>query len=325
MTAFHRVLSVAVGITCFLAATTVAAQGQKLPTVGYPSFIALKDDRYYEAFLAGLRDRGYVPQRNILVKHVHHAPEQTESVIRGMVREKVDIIFAGVPIRAVAAKAITREIPIICASCGDPLAFGLVQSLARPGGNVTGIASLSVELIGKRLELLREAMPAVSRVAVITFPNNPGTALTLQALDAVKRRGGLSFTVVHVRVIGDFDKAFREAANAKAEAVFLQDDPLITPAQAQIAQLGMKYRVPIFVSEGEWVKAGMLIAYGPDRLDLFRRAATFVDRILKGQKPGDLPFEQPTKLDLVINLKNAKELGLTIPTSLTIRADRVIQ
>ena len=319
-------LVTAVMVLLAMAPPARAQQVGRVPKIGYPSAFAAERDPYFKALLQGLQDLGYVPGRNILIEHRHYATDdQMRKVIDEFVTEKVDIIFGGVPVRALAAKKATSEIPIICASCGDPVGYGLVPSLARPAGNVTGLASLSAELIGKRLELLKEALPRASRVALVLFPNNPGIGLTLEAVDSAAARLGIAFHRTEVRTAADFEAAFRSAAKARVAAVFVQDDPLVPARRTQIASLALTHRLPVVTGTPNVVDTGVLFAYGPDRLDLFRRSAVFVDRVLKGAKPSELPFEQPTKLDFVVNLKTAKALDLTIPRSLLLRAGRIVE
>ncbi len=321
----------ALALALVLFASLVPADAQstgKVPKVGYlgaPNEPPEASPRY-DAFLRGLRDLGYVPGQNIGVDARRWTTgDQLRQVVSEFVRLKVDVIFVVPPVAAMAAKQATKDIPIVCGSCGDPVENGLVTSLARPGGNLTGLASLSAELIAKRVELLKELLPGVSRVAVFLYPANPGTGPTLRALDAASRALGIEMLRVEIRNAGDFEKAFRSAAAGGAGAVVLQDDPLNVAARTQIADLALKHRLPVSSGVAEVVEAGALIAYGPDRQDMVRRAAGYIDKILKGAKPADLPFEQATKLDLVLNLKTAKALGLTIPQSFLLRADRVIE
>jgi putative ABC transport system substrate-binding protein len=246
-------------------------------------------------------------------------------VLEELVRRKVDVIFVGQPFLAVAARRVTREIPIVCGSCGDPVENGLTVSLASPAGNVTGLASLSAELIGKRLELMKELFPGISRHAVFVFPGNPGIRVTSKALDAAGRNLGLEIQRIEIRGPGDFEGAFRSAARGGAGTVVLQDDPLLRPAATRIAELALKHRLPVSTGVLEVVEAGALMSYGPDRVDLYRRAAGFVDRILKGARPGDLPWEQATKLSLVLNLRTARALGVVVPQPFVLRADRIIE
>jgi len=321
----------ALGLALVFFALPVPVDAQstpKVPRVGYVGFQGelLEASPLRDAFVRGRRDLGYVPGKNITLDvHSWATGDELRQVLSELVRLKSDVIFVGPPIAAMAAKQVTREVPIVCGSCGDPVENGLAASLARPGGNVTGLASLSAELIGKRVELLKELLPGASRVAVFLFPANPGTRPTLRALETAGRTLGIEMPRIEIRSAGDFDNAFRSAATGGAGAVVLQDDPLLRSARTQIAALALKHRLPVSSGVLEVVEAGALIAYGPDRVDMSRRAAGFVDKILKGAKAADLPFEQVTKLDLVLNLKTAKALGLTIPQSFVLRADRVIE
>jgi putative tryptophan/tyrosine transport system substrate-binding protein len=279
-----------------------------------------------EAFQRSLLDLGYVTGKTIAVEHkCYRNSTEMRAQLADTVKSRADIIVVGVPAAAIAARGVTRDTPIVCASCGDPLDYGLVASLARPGGNVTGLASLSAELIGKRLELLKQVAPGVKRVAVLLNPDNPGTRANLQALK--RAAGALNFGIEQFdfRKVDDFEDAFRSAASAGAGAVLVQDDPFTFAGRAQIGALGLKHRLPVIAGVSEVAEAGALIAYGPDRVDLYRRAAGFVDKIIKGAKPADLPIEQPSTFDLVINLRTAKALGVQLPQSLLTRASRVIQ
>ena len=314
-----------------LLAAPLAAEAQqagKVPMVGYlvsgPRECKLTP--LSEAFYQGLHDLGYVRGHTITVdRRCHSTADEMRKVLGEFVDRKVDVILVGDPAAALAARTATRDIAIVCGSCGDPLENGLVASLARPRGNVTGLASQSAELIGKRVELLRAAVPGVARVAALLNPDNPGTRSTLSALDAAGQASGIAIQRVEFRNIADFGQAFRSAATARADAVLLQDDPYVFSGRTQIAALALKHRLPAVAGLPDNAEAGVLMAYGPSRTDLFRRAAGFVDKILKGAQPGDLPIEQPTKYDLVINLKAGKALGLTIPPSLLLRADQVIE
>jgi putative tryptophan/tyrosine transport system substrate-binding protein len=304
-----------------------AQSARKVPTVAY---VALPNEpseaRWRDGFERGLRDHGYVQGQTITIEvRTYTTRDELHKAFNEVVRRKVDVIFVGQPFLAVAARQATRDIPIVCGSCGDPTENGLATSLARPGGNVTGLASLSAELIGKRLELVKEALPGVSRVAVFLFPANPGTRATSRALDTAGPPLGLDIKRLHIRAARDFESAFHSAASDRVGAVVLQDDPLLRTVGPQIGEFALKHRLPVSAGVFELAETGALMAYGPDRVDLYRRAVGFVDRILKGAKPLDLPFEQPTKFGLVLNLKIAKALGLTIPPSLVARADQVIE
>jgi putative tryptophan/tyrosine transport system substrate-binding protein len=303
-----------------------AQPARPVPTVG---FVGLPTDpaeaRFQDGFVRGLQELGYAPGRTIrLDVRSYRTRDEVPAVLEGLVRQKVDVIFVGQPFLALAAREATRDIPIVCGSCGDPTENGLAPSLASPAGNVTGVASLSAELIGKRLELMKELFPGVARHAVFVFPANPGIRATAAALDGAGRTLGLELQRVEIRGSRDFERAFRAAAQAGAGTVVLQDDPLLRAAAPRIAELGLKHRLPVSTGLLELVEAGALMAYGPDRVDLYRRAAGFVDRILKGARPRELPWEQATKLSLVLNMRTARALGVTVPEPFVLRADRII-
>jgi len=208
---------------------------------------------------------------------------------------------------------------------GDPVALGLGESLARPGGSVTGLSQMGSELVGKRLELLKEIVPKLSRVAVLWNPKGANSTLNWKELQLPARQLGIQLHSIELRSSNEFDKALEDVTTARAGALFITGDPAITSNLKRIAGLAAKSRLPSILHISEFADAGGLVTYGPDRADLYRRAATFVDKILKGAKPGDLPIEQPTKFELVVNLRTAKSLGITIPQSILVRADRVIE
>lgn len=284
-----------------------------------------KPDVRDTAFEQGLRDLGHVAGKTISVERkCYSTAAEMLTLLSDTVESRADIIVVGVPAAAIAARNATRDIPIVCVSCGDPLDYGLVASLARPGGNVTGLASLSAELIGKRLQLLKEVAPGVQRVAAFLNPDNPGTRANLTALE--RAAAALSFELqrFEFRNVGELTNAFRSASAAGAGAVVMQDDPFSFAGRAQIGELALKHRLPVVAGVPEIAEAGALIAYGPNRIDLHRRAAGFVDKIIKGAKPADLPIEQPYTFELVINLKTASALGITVPKDLLTTASRVI-
>jgi len=245
-----------------------------------------------------------------------------------LVALKVDVIVASSTPAALAAKQATRTLPIVFAAAGDPVASGLVTSLARPGGNVTGLAVLAPELVGKCLELLTQAVPGVSRVAVLWYPGGHGERTEKNILTGAEVAGralGVRLQFVETRGPADFDGAFAEMTRARAGALTVLPSNMLINERRRLVDLAAKNRLPAVYGSREFVDAGGLMAYGPNFADMFRRAATYVDRILKGAKPADLPVEQPTKFELVINLKTAKALGLTIPQSLLLRADQIIE
>jgi putative tryptophan/tyrosine transport system substrate-binding protein len=315
--------------TLGLLTSPLAAKAQsirRVPTIGYvgppnePS-----EPRWQDGFMRGLREHGHVVGQTIALEvRAYTTRDGVHKALNEFIQQKVDVIFVGQPFAALVARQATRDIPIVCGSCGDPTENGLAVSLARPGGNVTGLASLSAELIGKRLELLKELVPGVSRVAVFLFPANPGTRATSRGLDTSGAALGLEIKRAEIRGAGDFEGAFRSAARDRVGAILLQDDPLLRTVGPQIGELAMKHRLPVSAGVFELAESA-LMTYGPDRVDLYRRAAGFIDKILKGAHPRELPFEQPTKFGLILNLKIAKALGLQIPPSLLQRADQVIE
>jgi putative ABC transport system substrate-binding protein len=300
--------------------------------IGYLAFnLAAGDPRIREAFLQGLRDLGYLEGRNLLIEYRDAAgkTERFPALAAELVALKVDVIVAGGgTLAALAAKQATTTLPIVFAAVGNPVAEGLVTSLARPGGNVTGLSLVQQELVGKSLELLKQAVPEVSRVALLLKPDAmPDRAKKdrLNAADVAARALGVRLQVVEARGPEDFDRAFSDMTRARAGALAVLATPVFDSERRRLVDLAAKNRLPTVYSYRSYVEAGGLMSYGPDLADSFRRAATYVDRILKGAKPGDLPVEQPTKFELVINLKTAKALGLTIPQSLLQRGDEVIQ
>jgi putative ABC transport system substrate-binding protein len=241
------------------------------------------------------------------------------------VRLKVAVIVVGPPDAALAAKNATQTIPIVFTAGGDPVASGLVTSLARPGGNLTGLATISPELSGKRLQLLKEALPKLSRVAVLWNPDNPGHGPALEAAEAAARILRLQLHPVEFQGPDDFVSAFQSAARERAGALMALDDPLTFGHAEQIVRLAASSRLPTIHGFRESAEAGGFVAYGPSLPDLWRRAAGYVDKLLKGARPAQLPVEQPIKFELLVNLKTAKALGLTIPRSILFRADEVLQ
>lgn len=304
------------------------AQATNPPRIAflYQTAGACKPDGRYNAFEQGMRDLGYVPGRTIAIDFRCHArPEDMRAIAAEAVRNRVAVMVVGTPAMAMAARAVTGEVPIVCGSCGDPIQNGLVANLARPGGNVTGLASLSAELMGKRLEVARELAPGTKRFAVLLNPDNPGTRANVDALNESARPLGLELTYAEFRSAADLPRAFGEAAATRPGVVLVQDDPYALAGRSQIAALALQHKLPAIAGSIEIAEAGALAVYGPNRLDLFRRAAGFVDRILKGAKPAALPFEQASKFELVINLKTAAALGITMPPALVLRADRIIR
>jgi putative ABC transport system substrate-binding protein len=308
-----------------------AQQATKLPRIGYLSANSAANPHLREAFRQGLRDLGYVEGRNVVIEYrdAEGKPERLPALAAELVALKVDVIVTGggTP-TALAAKQAARTLPIVFASAPDPVTDGLVTSVARPGGNVTGSSNLNPELVGKCLELLKQAVPGASRVAVLWQPGAAGERTEkdmLKGAEVTARALGVRLQFVETRGPADFDRAFSDMTRARAGALTVLGSAMLFTERRRLVDLAAKNRLPVVYPQREFVDAGGLMSYGPNLADLFRRAATYVDRILKGTKPGDLPVEQPTKFELVINLKTAKALGLTIPPSLLGRADHVVE
>jgi putative ABC transport system substrate-binding protein len=316
----------------FLAAPLAAAAQQtgKVPRIGWLGTSAAVSPHLREAFLQGLRDLGYVEGRTVVIewRYAEEKFERLPALAAELVTLKVDVIVTGSTPTAVAAKQATRTLPIVFAAVADPVTSGLVTSLAQPSGNVTGLSPLGSELVGKRLEHLKQVVPGVARVAVLWQPSaKPERAEKdqLKEADIAARALGVRVQFVEARGPADFDRAFSDITRARADALTVLGSNMFTNERKRLVDLAAKNRLPAVYPFREFVDAGGLMSYGASIADLFRRAATYVDKILKGAKPGDLPVEQPTKFELVINLKTAKALGLTIPPSLLGRADEVIQ
>jgi ABC-type uncharacterized transport system substrate-binding protein len=315
-------------LTIGLLATPLAVDAQsagKLPLIGILR-PGSPPDPLLDAFRQGLRELGYDEGRNINIEYrwAEGRDERFPGLAADLVRLKVDVIVAGAG-AAEAAKHATTTIPIVMPVSGDPVRAGLVASLARPGGNITGLTSISPELDGKRLEILKETVPGVSRVASLwevsaTWPRYEETGFDIAA-----RALGLRVLPVSVRSVDELPGAFETAVRERANATFVDNGPLLATHRARVAELAIKHRLPWVAQDRMYPVAGALMSYGTDWDDLVRRSAFYVDRILKGAKPADLPVEQPTKFELVLNMKTAKALGLTIPPSVLARADEVIE
>jgi len=306
-----------------------AQQAPKAPRVGV--FFASNPTaatRNNEAFTQELRERGYVEGQNIVLerRYGEGRAERMAEVAAELVRMKMDVIVATTDQAISAVKRQTRAIPIVMVNSTDPVGTGFVASLAHPGGNITGVSMMSPELGGKRLELLREVLPQLSRLAVIWNPDVRGAVVEYKGLEAPARSLGLRLQPVEVSHADDLAAAFSAVVDARSEAVVvISAGPLMFANRARIASLAQKHRLVSMYGQQDFVDAGGLMAYGTAATEGWRRAATFVDKILKGARPGDLPVEQPTKFELRINQKTAKALGLTIPQALLLRADHVIE
>jgi putative ABC transport system substrate-binding protein len=304
-----------------------AQQPAKLPTVGFlgagtPSTYG----QWVAAFMQQLRERGWIEGRNIAIelRWAEGKNERYADIAAEFVRLNVDVIVTTGTAAVVAAKQATSVIPIVFTSAGDPVATGLVASLARPGGNVTGLSNQLPDLAGKRLELLREIIPDLHRLAILTNVGNPIGALETGEVQAAARTLGLEILPLEIRRAEDIGPAF-EALKDRADALYVVAEPLLSGNHVRISTLALGARLPTLLGIRDYVEAGGLVSYGPNTPDLFRRAADLVDKILRGAKPKDIPVEQPAKFDLVINLTTAKALGLTIPPTLLARADEVIE
>ena len=307
-----------------------ASEGQqpaKIARIGVLTLGVASSTPLAEAFRQGLREHGYVEGQNIAFeyRYAEGRADRLPALAAELVRLKVDVIVTESNVAALAAKQATQTIPIVMAIAGDPVKAGVVGSLARPGGNVTGLSLMAPELSGKRLELLQRAVPKIALVAVIWNPTNPAAADFLRETEVAARSLGVKLHVIEARSPGDLDAAFRAVAGARPSALITLPDGMLLANRTRIIEFAAKSRLPAIFSDREFAQDGGLMAYGPSLTSNFRRAAAFVDKILKGAKPGDLPIEQPTQFELVINLKTAKVLALAIPQSLVQRADKVIQ
>jgi putative tryptophan/tyrosine transport system substrate-binding protein len=302
-----------------------AQQTAKIARLGVLLFSTPEGDPNLATFRQALSELGYVEGKNLttVYRYAQGKPERLADLAVELAALKPDVIFAIGGDVAPFARTATSTIPIVMATSNDPVQAGLVRSLARPGGNVTGVTFVSSDLAGKRLQLLKEAAPQISRVAVLWNPNHvdPEYAET----QAAGRMLGVHVQSLEVRALGDFEGAFQAAEAGRAEAIVVVSSRLTTFARQRIIELAVRHRLPVVAGWGPWAQAGALLSYGPDLNASVRRAATYVDRVLKGANPGNLPVEQPTKFDLVLNLRTATALGLTIPASLRVQASHVIE
>ena len=308
--------------------TVEAQQPTKIPRIGvlHPGAPATSS-HFAAAFDQGLHEHGYREGQNIVLERrfAEAKAERISELAAELVRLKVDVIVVSTDPGIAAVRQQTQTIPIVMANSTDPVGTGFVGSLARPGGNVTGLSSVSPELSGKRLEILKEAVAGLSRVAIVWNPDVRGGVLEYKETESAARSLRLQLQSVEMTRIDDLNRAFAALTTGRAEALTVASSSLTFRTRSQIASLAQQNRLPSIYGLREYADAGGLLAYGPNFADGWRRAATYVDKILKGAKPGELPVEQPTKFELVINQKTAKALGLTIPPSLMRRADHVIQ
>ena len=307
-----------------------AQQAGKVPRIGFLSVTSPSDrPPLLAAFRQGLRELGWVEGQNIVIdyRYAEDRVDRLPDLAAELVRLKVDIIIAsGGTQAATAAKNATGTIPIVMIAVRDPVGTGLIASLARPGGNVTGTSGYAgLEIVAKQLELLKETVPEIRRVAILSNPANAYHQLAIREVNVAARSLGVQLQLLEARGPNEFDGAFAAMANERVGALLVVSDVIFNAHQTRLADLAARSRLPAAYGVRESVEAGGLMSYGPSFLDLHRRAASYVDKILKGAKPADLPVEQPTKYELVINMKTAKALGLTISQSVLLRADEVIQ
>jgi putative ABC transport system substrate-binding protein len=305
-----------------------AQQPTKVPRIGFLATVTLANiPARTEAFRQGLRELKYVEGKNIFIewRSAEGKNDHLPTLAAELVNLKVDVIVTGGPSNTRAAKEATSTIPIVMAQDGDPIGNGFVASLGRPGGNITGLSTLAPELSGKQLELLKETVPRLARVAVIGSSAQPGNAQMLREVELVAKAFAMKIQNLDVVTPKDLETAFRAASKGRAEGVLLLQNALIVNARAQIANLAVKDRLPAMYSASDFVEDGGLMSYGVSVTDLYRRAAIYVDKILRGAKPAELPVEQPKKFDFIVNLKAARQIGLTIPPNVLARADKVIR
>ncbi|MBI4488362.1 MAG: ABC transporter substrate-binding protein [Deltaproteobacteria bacterium] len=317
-------LSVIAFVLVVAGAVAQAQQTAKVPRIGW---LMVNYSARQEAFRQSLRELGWVEGQNITIemRNAEFMLDRLPDFTAELVRLKVDLIVALEPPATRAAQNATKTIPIVMRSTDDPVKEGFVHSLARPGGNITGVTSVSTELYGKRLELLKEVVQKLARVAVLWDPSFRTGKATFKEMEAAAALFRLHLLSSEARRPEDFENAFRAATRGGAHALITLRNPLIVDQRKRIAELAVKSRLPAIYDDRDFVEAGGLMSYGTNLADLYRRAAYFVDRILKGAKPAELPVEQPTKFELFINLKAAKQIGLTIPPNVLARADKVIR
>jgi putative ABC transport system substrate-binding protein len=311
----------------------VVSRGARAQEVALPRHIGVllvtfsPESKEAQAFRQGLRDAGYAEGRDLVIewRSANGDYDRVPELVAALVQRKVDVIVVDSTVATRAAKRATSTIPLVMASVADPVGSGLVANLAHPGGNLTGLSMMTTDLTAKRLQLLKETIPRLTRVAVLWNPATPYHPKVIDELKAVAPSLSIELKFVGVRTPEEFGGAFSAVSRAHAEALYVIDDPLFITHRTRLLKLAWKRQLPVIFGEREYVDEGGLMSYGRSAGDLFRRSAGYVDKILKGAKPGDLPIEQPTKFEFVVNLKTAKALGLTIPESILLRADEVIK
>jgi putative ABC transport system substrate-binding protein len=326
---WYRAVGCIVTLTLSLLAAPLAAEAQqvgRIPRIGL-LWSGASLDPYAQAFRQGLQELGYVEGKSIVLedRSAEGRPDRLPTLVAELVRLQVDVILTAESETIRAAWQATKTIPIVMATSGDPVGLGVVASLAHPGGNVTGLSSISTELAGKRLELLKGLVPDVTRVAFVWNPDNPVQALMFTETEVAARSLEVPLQSLKVRGPSELDDAFSAMTKERAGALIVVVDLMLFAHMRRIADLAVASRLPAIAQRKEFAEAGGLMTYGPSYSDMFRRAATYVDKILKGAKPANLPVEQPTKFELVLNLKTAEALGLTIPPRVLFQADEVIR
>ena len=317
-------------LAAFAALLATPAQAQAPTKVFRIGVLALGNSRASpgtQAFMQALRERGYVEGQNMTLefRHAEGKVDRLPALADELVQQRVDVFVTEGNAAALAAKRATQSIPIVMAAAGDPIKSGIVASLAQPGGNVTGTTLIHPDLSAKRLQLLKEAAPGITRVAVIWNPSNPTSADLLRETESAAHAVGVQVQAFGARAPAEIDGALRAVAAARAQALITVGDGMLWSQRARIVDFAIQQRLPAMFPDREFAEVGGLMVYGPNAADIVRRAAALVDRVLKGAKPADLPIEQPTQMDLLLNLKTAKALGLAMPQSLRVRADEVIE
>jgi len=307
-----------------------AQQGERIRRIGILQGFAENDPEWQRRFAAlkeGLQERGWSEGRNVTFefRFADNKPERLAPLAAELVRANVDVIVTNAAQPVEAARKATSSVPIVMATVGDALGAGYVVSLARPGGNVTGLTLVATEQSAKRLQLLKEFSPNLARVAVLWNANASGHRLQFKEMEHSAPTLGLTVQSIAMREAGEFDAGFQAAKQANAQAIVTMDDPLVQSQRARIVEFARRQRMPLMAEFRPITEAGGLMSYGPNQIDMWRRAATYVDKIFKGANPAELPVEQPTKFELVVNLKTAREIGIELPTSILLRADELIE
>ena len=324
---------VVISLVLTLAAASLPVEAQQAKRIVRIGFLSpgspshARTSGMLEAFRRGMSELGHIEGRTFTIepRWAEGQYDRLPSFAAELVRLKVDVIVAVAAPAIRAAKEATTTIPIVMAVVVDPVATGFVASVARPEGNITGLSTTAPALMGKQLEMLREILPNVSRVGALWNPANPGNAPQLREVEAAARTLGMKVQPVEARNLSELDRAFAAMTRQQADAIIVLADVMLSEHRGRLAELAAKARLPAVYGLQEHVEAGGLMAYSASRAELFRRAATYVDKILKGTKPADLPIEQPTKFELIVNLRTARALGITIPAAILVRADQVIQ